>query len=86
MIYSTLAFTAAQDESPLSNFMIPEFFYYLDWYDLAFQDYHLTLGDIDVSCDVEYNQSVFKLNSSPLHGVVPDGFESLYKIQFNLTK
>ncbi len=86
MIYSTLAFTAAQDESLLSNFKIPKFFYYLDWYDLAFQDYQLTLGDIDVSCDVNYDQSIFELHSSPLHGMVPDGFESLYKIQFKLTK
>lgn len=87
MIYSTLAFTAAQEEYPLFIFEILGSFELLYWKNMAFQDYNLTFGDVDISCDVNYDESIFNLHATgSFYGMVAEGSESPYRIQFKLTK
>lgn len=87
MVYSTLALAAAQEEYHLFNFKIIELFYFLNWKNLAFQDYEATFAGVDISCDVNYEEAIFNLHATgSFYGMVEEGAESWYDIEFNVTK
>jgi hypothetical protein len=86
MAYSILAFTAAQEEYQAFNFKIRDLFAFMNPENLAFQDYHLTFGDIHVSCDVTYDQSHFHLTPGSAYGFLENGSEAFYDISFRISK
>lgn len=86
MIYSTLAFTAAQEEYHSFNLKIRDLFTSMLPENLAFQDYHFTFGDIDILCDVTYDQSKFHLTAGNAYGFLENGSEAFYDISFQITK
>lgn len=84
--YSTMAFAAAQKEYWIP-FKIKELFSFLNRFDAAFQDFNRTFGDVNVSSDVDYDESVF--NVRPTHsyyGMVDEGDEARYSIKYKISK
>ena len=52
MVYSTLAFIAAQKEYHAFNFKIKDLFAFATPQNMAFQDYHVTFGDVNISFQI----------------------------------
>lgn len=86
MAYSILAFTAAQEEYHSFNFKIRDLFTSMLPENLAFQDYHFTFGDINILCDVTYDQSKFHLTAGNSYGFLENGSETFYDISFQIAK
>lgn len=86
MAYSILAFTAAQEEYHAFNFKIRDLFEFVTSQNIAFQDYHVTFGDADISCNVNYDTSKFHSDAGNVYVFLENGEEAAYDISFHITK
>ncbi len=57
IIFSTMAFAAAQYEYQVPYFKLWEL--YIDLFQVWFQDFNMTLGDANASCAIDYDESAY---------------------------
>lgn len=86
MLYPFLAFTAAQEEYQTLNFKIKDLFNFARPENMNFQNYHITFGEVTVSCEVSYDTSLFHLDAANIYGFMENGGDYHYNILFSLTK
>ena len=84
MIYASLAFTAAQEKYHVPTFKILELTQFFNWFNLAFQDYNVTFGDVNISCDLDYDEALFE--PQPYFKIVFEGSKAWYDIHFKISK
>lgn len=79
MTYSIMAFTAAHsDVKDLLQFSAAE--------NIAFQDYQVTFADVNITCDVEYDESMISILPTNFYGFITEEENVPYSISFQISK
>ena len=86
MLYSFMAFTAAQEEYHSFNFKIMDLFNFARPENMSFRGFDVSFGEVDASCSVDYYASRFHPVSGNSYSFVEGGGDFRYEISFSLVK